>query len=234
MAPPRYRSSIPAIARERVVEEWPNGIKKRAEYFVKGRMVGIRGFFENGELEFDWPRRKGRPHGRQYFWIAPGKLGSVEPYENGLAHGVAKQWSANGKLIGIYRMRHGTGIDLWRRERDDGSVFLSEVLYLRKGLPAGFQWGINEDQETVHLERHYNGKGELHGISREWNRTGRLRRGFPKYYLNNQAVSKQRYLLACKNDSSLPRLRREDDQPKRAFPREIVTKLRRPRKKWTG
>jgi len=221
----RYRSSIPSSARERIVERWPNGIKKRAEYLVKGRVVGYCGFFENGEIEYDWPQKQRKPHGRQYYWIAPGKLESVEPYENGLAHGVARQWSLSGKLIGMYRMNRGTGIDLWRCERDDGSVFLSEVLYLKGGRPFGFQWGINEDQKTVHLEYCYNGLGRRHGIWREWNVTGRLRPGFPKYFVEDKPVSRRQYITACKVDKTLPPFRKEDDNPRRKFPHEIAKRL---------
>jgi hypothetical protein len=225
MAAPRYRSSIPAVAHERVVEKWPNGIRKRAEYWVKGRVVGVRGFFEDGQLEFECPQKDGKPHGKQYYWIAPGKLSSVEPYENGLAHGVAKQWSTSAKLIGTYRMNQGTGIDLWRQEREDGSVYLSEVLHLKAGRPVGFRWGINDDQRTIYLEDHYNAKGQRHGIWREWDVNGRLRPGFPKFFIRNRAVSKRRYIAACKIDSTLPPYRDADDSPQRVFPRRITIRL---------
>ena len=83
--------------------------------------------------------------------------------------------SPEGRLIGTYRMHRGTGLDLWYRQREDGSIYLGEVHHLLEGRRHGFEWWINEDQETVYIERHWR-EGQLHGIWREWNAAGRLRR----------------------------------------------------------
>jgi hypothetical protein len=118
----------------------------------------------------------------------------------------------------------GTGIDLWRQQRDDGSIYLSEARYLKDGVLHGYEWWMNEDQRTVHGEMHYNGRG-FHGIWREWNNQGRLRRGFPQYYVNHQKVTKKRYLKACETDPTLPPFRSEDNDPAREFPPEIAKEL---------
>ena len=160
-----------------------------------------------------------------FYW--PDQLTSAEPFHEGLPHGVAKQFSANGRVIGTYTMVHGTGIDLWRGEREDGSIYLAEVLYLRDGRRQGFEWWINDDQKTVYEERHWD-EGLLHGIWREWNEAGRLRKGFPKYHLKGEQVTKRVYLKACAHDSTLPAFRIQDNRPARAFPREIRRKLTPP------
>lgn len=221
-----YKSSIPKTAREHVVEKYPDGKKKRAEYRLRGKVVGIRCFFETGEPDFENGLKNGKKHGTEYVWYCPNLLSSSEPFVEGVAHGTVKQWSSDGKLIGTYRMTHGTGLDLWREQREDGSVYLSEVRSCKDGHCHGFGWDINEDQESVHKELHFSSSGLWHGICREWNARGRLCRGYPQYYVNNKKVTKRQYLLACKDDPTLPPFRVEDNSPSRVFPPEIAKHLR--------
>jgi antitoxin component YwqK of YwqJK toxin-antitoxin module len=62
-----YRSSIPKAARERVVETFEtNGRKRKAEYRLNRKLVGIRYFYETGELEAEIPMQDGRQHGTFY------------------------------------------------------------------------------------------------------------------------------------------------------------------------
>jgi antitoxin component YwqK of YwqJK toxin-antitoxin module len=206
------------------VSRFENGAKLRAEYLVGGKVVGSREFHETGELAFERPLKEGRVHGTEYRWDCPGELLSEEPYVKGLPHGTARQW-LGGKLIGSYTMVRGTGIDLWWQEREDGSVYLSEVYPLRDGRPHGFEWWLNEDQETVCIERHY-WEGKPHGIWREWNSRGRLCRGFPEYYVGGVKVTRPQYLRAAREDPTLPPFREEDNEPRRRFPPEIARHLR--------
>jgi hypothetical protein len=224
---PRYRSSIPARAKERVTRRHPDGTKVEAEYVLRRSLVGNRQWDENGLLEHEVSLRSGRKHGVEYWWTS-GRLTSAEPWVNGVLHGTAKQWMSDGRLLGTYTMRHGTGIDLWRQEREDGSRYLSEVLYLKNGRQHGFQWFIDEDQRTVYIERHWLG-GRLHGVWREWNSRGRFRRGYPKYFVAGKQVAKRRYIKASAADPTLPPFRKEDNKPARTFPREIAHHLRFPR-----
>ena len=53
-------------------------------------------------------------------------------------------------------------------------------------------------------------KGRLHGIEREWNPKGRLRRGWPRYFVAGRRLDKRRYLRACAGDTSLPEFRSQD------------------------
>ena len=87
------------------------------EYFVGRSIVGCRLFNSDGELQLDCGIGRGRRHGREYRLDLPGKLLSATAYKNGLEHGVARQWSDDGELIGTYRMKHGTGVDLWWQAR---------------------------------------------------------------------------------------------------------------------
>ena len=219
-----YRSSIPKEARERVVAMSPvSRRRQKVECTLNGKVVGVRTFHVTGELEDEFPLRNGVTHGIVYRSVTPGKLLSAEPYSNGLAHGTARQWSDDGKLIGTYTMKRGTGIDLWRQVNEAGQVYLSEARYYRDGKLDGFEWWLNRDQKNVHEESHFRGD-RRHGIFRQWNLQGRLRRGYPQYFVNGERVTKRRYVRECAKDPTLPPFREEDNRPQRIFPRDLAIK----------
>lgn len=218
-----YRSSIPKAARERVTATFVDSPRKyKVECRLNGKLVGIRCFHETGELESEHPLKNGLIHGIVYRSDTPGKLLSAEPYSNGLPHGTARQWSEDGKLLGTYTMKHGTGIDLWWCQHSNSAVpYLSEARYLKDGKWHGFEWWLNEDQKSVMQERHFQ-NDHLHGIERLWKHQGRLRRGYPRYWVNNVRVAKRQYLCACAKDPTLPPFRETDNRPQRRFPSEVV------------
>jgi hypothetical protein len=229
-AKPRVKSSIPAGARPRIVRRHPSGAKERVDYVLARKVVGYRLYDDAGELIQDCGLRDGRPNGMAYRFDTPGKLLSATPYKNGLEHGLARQWSADGKrLIGGYRMRNGTGLDLWWQESfsDPPLPYLAEVRHLLGGQLHGYEWWVNEDQRSVYEERHWR-HGKLHGIEREWTPRGDLRRGFPKFFIDGRRVTKHAYLRAQSKDPTLPRLRGRDDRNARSFPAGIA-RLTRPK-----
>ena len=213
-----YRSSIPKRAIERVVSTCGSGRKHKAEYILDGKVVGVRQFYETGELEHEYGLKDGLMHGNAYRSDVPGELLSAEPYVDGLPHGVAKQWSGDGKLIGTYTMKRGTGVDLWWAENGEGGIpYLSEARYLRNGKLHGFEWWLNDDQRSVWSERYFQ-NSQKHGIERSWNQRGRLNRGFPRYWIHDRRVTKPQYIRECEKDPSLPRYRQIDNRPTRTFP----------------
>ncbi len=227
-----YRSSIPKAARERVVSTHEsNGEKQKAEYLLNGKVVGVRQFDVDGEIATETPFKNGVIHGIVYcFESGPdgrARVNFAEPYRNGLAYGTARQWSLDGeKLIGTYTMKHGTGLDLWRNwDYERKHYYLSEARYLEDGKWHGFEWWLDEDQTTVFEEHHF-WKNLQHGIQREWNNEGRLRRGFPRYWLNNERVTKRKYLRAQASDRSLPPFRAADNLPRRNFPPEVMAAIK--------
>src|ERR1035437_6335591 len=103
------RSSIPKVAKERVVATHVTGTQKyKSEFLVNRKIVGVRYFEKDGTLISETPLKDGLVHGTQYFFLN-GKLNCSEHCQKGLALGTAKQWSEDGELIGTYSMRHGTG-----------------------------------------------------------------------------------------------------------------------------
>lgn len=226
-----YRSSIHKAAQEHVVSAHKsNGQKQKAEYVLDGEVVGVRQFYEDGNIGMETPYRNGVIHGTLYcFDVFEKKLRVTfaEPYRNGLAHGMAKQWSSDGeKLIGTYTMQRGTGLDLWRSWGYKSEVYyLSEARYLKDGKWHGFEWWFNEDQKSVHEENHY-WENLQHGIQRMWNSNGVLKRGYPRYWVNNERVSKRQYLSASAKDCNLPLFHEADNLPLRDFPPEVLAAIK--------
>jgi hypothetical protein len=190
------------------------------ECILDGQVVGQRSYDEDGNLMIETPINNGKKHGREYIWNETGALESVEPFVEGKRHGLARQYGRRAKLIGTYRFVHGTGFDIWRWEREDGSTCISEVFSSRDGALSGYEWWLNEDQRSVWHERHWS-KGSVHGIERMWNAEGRLKRGYPKYWIQGQAVNKRAYVKAAEKDRTLPKFQDKENKPRRKFPIEI-------------
>jgi hypothetical protein len=201
-----YRSSIPKAARERVVATFVDGPEKyKVQCWLNGEVVGVRYFHKTGELEAEWPLKNGKTHGIVYRSDKPGKLLSADPCFDGKLHGKARQWSDDGKLIGTYTMRHGTGVDLWWQNSEHGVPHLAEARYLKDGFLHGFEWWWISPKLLIQ-ETHF-WVGRRHGIERYWNLMGRLHRGYPRYWINNERVSKRQYTRACTTDptAAMPR-----------------------------
>lgn len=233
----RLKSDIPAGAKEKIIRQYEDKQTDRGgivnletrEYTIDGKVVGWRSYDSEGGLVTDTSLKDGKKHGRQIFWNEDGTIDFIEPFFEGKVHGTAKQYQ-KGKLIGTYKMVHGTGYDVWCGHRGDGVVLVSEIHPMRDGLPHGFEWWLNEDQLSVYEEKHwFNGK--WHGIEREWNSKNKLRRGYPKYWIRGEAVTKRQYLAAARKDATLPPFRLKDNSPKREFPLEIRRLLKVPKKK---
>lgn len=226
------KSDIPQHASERVIREYSEEgsfiYLRLTECVLDGQTVGQRAYDADGHLIIETPLRNGKKHGREYIWNEIGTLESVEPYANGKIHGLAKQYGRNGRIIGTYRCIHGTGFDIWRQERGDGSIIISEIHSLQDGLPHGYEWWLREDQRSVWHERHWQ-QGVVHGSERLWNSKGSLQRGYPKFWVQGKAIRKAAYLKAAQEDKTLPIFRENDNRPQRRFPAEIATLLK-PRK----
>ena len=216
----RFKSDIPPNVVEHVTREYRRD--DSAIYFrltdcvLNGEVVGQRGYGEEGQLVMEIPLRNGSRHGREFQWNDDGTLSLIEPYANGKIHGTAKQYGRNGSVIGTYTLRHGTGYDIWRQEEEDGTIYISEIHTLKDGLPHGYEWWLTHKGIVWH-ELHWH-EGEYHGIERQWNWVGKLRRGFPQYWIKGDRVTKRQYLRAAEKDPTLPSFLLEDNSPRRKFP----------------
>ena len=223
------KSDIPQHATEVEIREYRQEGQhiffRVTECILNGELVGQRSYDSDGRLIIETPLKGGKKHGREYVWDDfSGNLESVEPYVNGKMHGLAKQYGQNGKVIGTYRFVRGTGYDIWRYERRDGSIGVSEIFTVRDGSLHGHEWWLRSDQHSVWHERHWQ-QGKYHGIERMWNDKNRLKRGYPKYWIQGQKVRKRVYLKAAEQDKSLPKFQDKDNRPRRKFPIKIENLL---------
>lgn len=214
-----YKSPIPKMAKEVVVKWYENGAKQESNYFVGRKLVGRRYWWDDGQtVEFEIGLRDGKKHGNELRFYPDGQLMSVEPHRNGREHGKATQFASDGSVLIYYVLKDGIGLDLWCH--DDGS--LSEEHCFPDSGDIGYSRWWNEDNRSIYLEESWlNGSG-WHGILREWNRKGKLCRGFPKFYVTGQRLTKRQYLRACESDQSLPPYHSEQDKPYRTLPKEYL------------
>ena len=216
----RFKSDIPPNVVEQITREFRRDdlaiYHRLTECVLNGEIVGQRAYGEEGQLLTETPLRNGSKHGREYQWDDDGRLMLIEPYVNGKIHGTAKQYGRDGSIIGTYSLRHGTGYDIWRGESEDGSIYISEIHTLTDGLPHGYEWWLRKPHIVWH-EIHWH-EGQYHGIERQWNFANKLRRGFPRYWIKGDRVTKRKYLRATKQDLTLPPFRLKDNSPRRRFP----------------
>lgn len=208
-------SEMPGAATEVVLTSYPNGAKREVEYYLNGGLVGFRLWYENGQIDFERTYQGGKMHGPERMWHENGKLHHETRYVHGKEHGLARQWNEDGELVCSYDMDHGTGVDLWW-----ALGTLSEERHYRDGCLDGYERWWKQDGASVWQEHHFK-QNQPHGIWREWNNAGRLRRGFPQYYVAGKLVTKRRYIQACRSDPTLPPFKSEENNPLRAMSKTI-------------
>ena len=210
--------AIPKRAKE--VAEYKDGRKLSADYYVAAKLVGKKYWHDNGQLSDEWTYRNGRLLSIRS-WHPNGQLHFETTYKNGLEHGTARQWNAKGSLIGAYRMKMGTGWDLWWGLKES---FPSETRYFLDGKPHGVeQWWRRKNE--VWEECHWT-DGKHHGMWRMWT-SGKLNRGYPEFYVSDKKVTKREYLREVKRDSTLPPYDPKDDSPRRKPPSLPLDRARR-------
>jgi antitoxin component YwqK of YwqJK toxin-antitoxin module len=185
--------------------------------------VGFREWFYEGHLDYEQSYMVGLRHGNVYEFYPNGRLRSKETYRDGRLHGTGRQWSREGRLLVMWKFVNGCGLDLWC-DSETGS--LSEEFYCPREGELGFKRQWNDDEKTVYEEYYFLSSG-YHGIWRQWNQKGKLRRGFPQFYVNNRKVTSPRYRRACERDASLVPYRVEDDDWSRTLPPEYLTQRRK-------
>lgn len=202
----RIRSSVPRQAKEEA--QYLNGNKISAEYFLNGELVGRRTWNEEGILIWDQAFRNGRQHGTYRRWHDNGQLEWEEPFRDGLVHGVCRQWDESGNLLGSFRMKMGTGVDLWW----GWGGFPTEERHYLNGQRHGYErWRFRKNE--ISQESHFHHDVE-HGVFRRW-KNRKLKRGYPKFYVHGKKVTKRAYIAASARDATLPPYIEKEDSPRR-------------------
>lgn len=222
----RYRCPIPAQAKRRILKKYEDGSVQCAGYYLDGNLVGRRYWDEEGDLYLEYGIKKGKKHGREYwFGIYPNSQpNEMTPYRNGLPHGTAMQFDEKGEVLVISEKKKGVGLDLWC---DNLKYTLAEEQYDPAEGEVGYRRHWNEDEKTIYEEYYFTPLDGYHGVWRAWNERGRLKRGFPRYYIRGNQVTKRHYLKACTQDHTLRAYRKADDSPKRELPQEYLAQRRR-------
>jgi antitoxin component YwqK of YwqJK toxin-antitoxin module len=204
---------IPEAAREHIEATFEDGTRRTAFYELDGERVGFRCWHEDGSLAMEYSMRGGVMHGPFRTYWENGQVSQESTYVEGKEHGLTKQYDAEGALLGSYTMDYGTGVDLWF----DRAGVLSEERHYHDGQRHGYERWWCGDNTTVWQEEHFR-HGEAHGIFRQWNNKGRLRRGFPRYYVGGKQVTKRQYERARLADPTLPPVVPEEHLPNRVLP----------------
>src|SRR5438034_11279233 len=197
----RSASAVPSHAVALVQQLHANGARKAAFYLVDGRIVAYREWRDTGAVELEYALRDGVKHGKECHFYPNGRLLSEETYYRGKRHGLGRQWSERGALLVQWRLTDGVGRSLWCDP--DTGLLSEEQLRPPKGA-AGYVRHWNADERTIWQEYFFLlGKG-YHGIWRQWDRRGRLRRGFPRFFVRGRRVTKNQYLAAGLTRRALP------------------------------
>jgi antitoxin component YwqK of YwqJK toxin-antitoxin module len=159
----------------------------------------------SSEISFD---HLGRRIGLEVERLRDGRVLWRVPWVQGQMHGVAMQFDEAGRVLARSRFVKGRGVDVFL---NDGEIteFHEIVNSVRHGVT---RWG-NPLQPWA--EEHYL-RGKRAGVFREW-KGKRLQKGFPKYFIDDEEVSRAEYRRARRAQPELPRDFRRDDSPKRAL-----------------
>jgi hypothetical protein len=116
-----------------------------------------RHFYRNGALREESSFIGGQLHRAHRTWHHNGRLAREEFYEHGLLHGLCRQWNRRGKLLGLFRMKHGTGIQREWFENGQVQLELSTVagkftgrtrVWLQDGTLVAEQFAIENRNVT--------------------------------------------------------------------------------------
>lgn len=213
---------FPADAEEVVDQHHEDGQPFRTKYYVDGEYLGNRHWSEDGELEAQYHFKGNTPHG-PWYEFKDGHLGFITHYIDGLEHGNAIQYLADGSILGQYEMVNGTGTDLWYNY--DAGLLAEEREYLDGKVHGYERWWDDYEGGRVWKEEHYK-HNRRHGIFRKWE-DDELTDGFPKFFVDDEEVSRDEYLEASRSNADLPPYRPEEDEPDRELLESTVTMLDR-------
>lgn len=94
--------------------------KAYIEYTItEGKMTRLRGFYESGQVERDFPFKDGISHGKFIMWYENGKKYVEEDYVNGSLSGNALRWYDDGTK--------------WREATFKDGKLVKETLYKQDG-----------------------------------------------------------------------------------------------------
>ena len=226
----RIPRTIPrgATEQEFVDPRAPRGTNPRFDYTVDGRVVACVYYHPSGAVE--WEQHfddQARIHGVERREYPDGRLSFRAAYVHGEQHGLQQQWDPDGALLCTTRFVRGTGVDLWFHDDFHGGWELAEEREYVAGMRHGVErwWRGGHVHEEIMLY-----EDQKHGIERRWNQHGRLCRGYPRYFVRDEQVTRPQYERARLGEPTLPAFRDDDNVPVRGLP---VVRARRGKARWS-
>jgi len=210
-------------ARASIVVTGRNNASARGEARTGKRPLAQLTWSLEGRLLYEKPLDpSGRAHGIETERDDAGRVIWCARWVHGLMHGPAIQFDAQGRPIVVTEFVRGRGVDIWV---SCGKV--TEVREMAEGVPHGLvRWGNParpwEEEHFFH--------GQRHGVFRQWEPDGSLRKGYPHFYLRDTRVSRRKYEAARAKDESLPEYRATDDSNRRTIPQVVREALERARR----
>src|SRR5439155_21970043 len=90
-----------------------NHARAEALYFSGRKQVGVRRWWDDGTLAYEWATAGKLQHGPWIEFETNGMPRLEAAYVNGRRHGVRTQFDRMGKVIGTSEFRCGNGVGLW-------------------------------------------------------------------------------------------------------------------------
>jgi hypothetical protein len=129
---------------------------------------------------------------------------------HGAMHGSAQQFDEKGQVLCRSPFRRGSGVDIWVQ----GSEIVEFREFLENQRHGIERWG---HPLLPHEEAHYH-RGRKTGIHRLWSAMA-LDDGYPKFFIDDQEVSKEAYRRIRAKRPALPAYRVADDWRARRLPK---------------
>jgi hypothetical protein len=196
---------------------WPGRVPSNALYcetMRKGGCVAGEFRFKSGKMQVSWSPdgavlsespfdEAGRRHGLELSRFENGNVEWQVPWVRGNMHGVAKQFDEEGHVLYRSRFTRGQGVDLW--------VLGDEVVELRE-ISSNERHGIERwGHPRLPYEEASFQQGRRAGIFRRWI-GGSLVAGYPKFFIDDNEVSRSAYARARARRGDLPLYRPCEDE----------------------
>ena len=188
---------------------WPDRVPFEARYTETGRndacVTGVF-LYGSGKMQVAWSLegavlsecpfdRRGLRHGLELSRYEDGAVEWQVRWLRGVMHGSAQQFDEDGHVLYRSRFNQGTGIDLW--------VQGSEIVELRE-LEDNERHGLERwGHPRLPYEEAFYLRGRRAGVFRRWAGVD-LEAGYPKFFVDDEEVSKNEYLRARRERAELP------------------------------
>lgn len=188
---------------------WPSRVPPDARYSETMRhasCVSGEFLYEAGRTQVTWSPdgavlwecpfdRRGQRHGLEVSRFENGAAEWQVPWVRGAMNGLARQFDEDGRALYRCRFDAGTGVDLWVQ----GNELVEFREIANNGRHGLERWG---HPRLPYEESHFL-RGLRAGVFRRWVGSA-LEPGYPKFFADDEEVSKKDYLRLRRRRPELP------------------------------